>query len=101
MGRSPSRIAPGFKDTAEFFESRAKKPKNAGRKDDFLETARFYRSLAAILPGFPAKFRTPKPSGDAWRDRAQICRAIAERIDDPERRRLLLELASTYDRGML
>jgi hypothetical protein len=32
-----------------------------------------------------------------WVDRAADARAIAERLDDPEARRLMLEIAAIYD----
>ena len=33
-----------------------------------------------------------------WRDRAEETRAVAEQLDDPEARRIMLEIAAGYER---
>lgn len=99
MARTRLGALPGFSDTADFFAARAKKAKSGDKRQDLFETARFYRALATIVPTFPPKYRGPKPSTDPWHDRAEICRALAEAVDNPEIGRRLLALAGTYERS--
>jgi hypothetical protein len=88
----------GFKETAEFFEARARKTPDDERKSRAAETATFYRSLAAVTPTFPAGYKEPARNGNRWRNRAEECRTIAEGFHDPGCRRQMTDLAGTYDR---
>ena len=46
---------PGFASTADFFEAHAKREREHERRQRLLEAAGFYRSLAEIIPGIPAR----------------------------------------------
>jgi hypothetical protein len=54
--------APGFKETAAYFDERAKRTRNLERSLEFSETADFYNGLAAIVPSFPP-FEHTVPAG--------------------------------------
>lgn len=90
---------PTFKDTADFFESRAANGIcTAERKRILLEEAGFYRSLAAIVPRLPPDYKAPRANGNRWLDRAEVCRAIAEGVKDGECQSRLLTLADAFER---
>lgn len=90
--------ARGFQSTALFFETRAKKARNLETESRLAETAAFYRSLAAIVPSFPSTYKQPPRNVNRWTDRADVCRALAECVQDTERQRRLASLADDYDR---
>jgi hypothetical protein len=89
---------PGFQNTASYFERRASKARDPEARRSLGETAAFYRSLAAVVPGFPPAYKRPPRNGNPWTDRADECRALAECTSDPECRRQLEALADDYDR---
>ena len=50
---------PGFASTAVYFERLAQKEmRDYDRRQRLLEVARFYRSLAGIIPGMPTGYKT-------------------------------------------
>jgi len=88
----------GFKQTAEFFQLRAKKSRDPDRQHRLMEQAAFYRQLASIVPGFPPGYHDPDSTGRKWRDRAEECRTIAESLRNADCRRRLIALAEQCDR---
>ena len=90
--------APGFKETAAYFDKRAKRTRNLERSLEFSETADFYNGLAAIVPSFPPRYKIPAMNGNKWSDRAEECRAMAEALNDEDCRRRLTDLAQHYER---
>ena len=88
-----------FSDTASYFEYRAKKARTDDQRREFADAAEFYRTLAGIIPTFPAGYRTASLGRSAERldNRAQECLALAEVTRDAECRAKLLRLAETYD----
>lgn len=59
---------PGFASTAVYFERLAQKEtRDEDRRSRLLEVARFYRSLAQIIPGVPDGYKTRRASPQkAW-----------------------------------
>jgi hypothetical protein len=92
---------PSFSDTAEYFESRAKRERSEERRKHFLETAEFYRALAQITPTFPPGYEPPTLAklADRMSRRAEQCRAIAATMQDPECKAKLLRLADAYEQA--
>jgi hypothetical protein len=92
----------GFEQTAEFFEIRAHKARDPEVRERLVQGAVFYRRLAAILPAFPPKYKSPRltPNANRWRSRAEQCRAIAACLNNPEHRGRVMELAESCD-GMV
>src|SRR5262245_60112649 len=70
---------PGFKSTAVYFEWLAQKEtRDYDRRQRLLELARFYRSLAGIIPGMPEKYNDngiglPLTRAARWHARAEEC----------------------------
>jgi hypothetical protein len=67
-----------------------------------LEVARFYRSLAGIIPGMLEKYKDngiglPLTRADRWHARAEECRTLADCFTDPICRGQLMRLAQSYD----
>ena len=65
--------------------------------------ARFYRSLAGIIPGMPEKYKNngvglPLTRAERWHARAEECRTLADCFTDPTCREQLTQLAQDYDR---
>ncbi len=89
-----------FANTAAYFERRAKKARSDDQRENFLETAIFYRELAKIIPTFPDGYRPPAFRQTAVRTdgRAQECIALAEVMHDSACRASLLRLAETYEK---
>jgi len=95
---------PGFASTAVYFESLAQKEvRDYDRRQRLLEVARFYRSLAGIIPGMPTAYKTNDVGlhvtrAQSWHARAEECRTLADCFTDPTCRRQLRELAQDYER---
>jgi len=96
---------PGFASTAVYFESLAQKEtRDPDRRQRLLEVARFYRSLAGIIPGMPQGYKNNKGAvlavtrAQRWHWRAEECRTLADCFTDPISRRQLRELAQDYER---
>src|SRR5215510_6461327 len=74
------------------------------RRCRLLEVARFYRSLAQIIPVMPNGYKNNKDGGLAvtraqrWHCRAEECRTLADCFTDPTCRGQLTRLAQDYDR---
>jgi hypothetical protein len=94
---------PGFKSTAVYFEWLAQKEtRDYDRQQRLLEVARFYRSLAGIIPGMPEKYKDngiglPLTRAARWHARAEECRTLADCFTDPICRGQLTRLAQSYD----
>jgi len=93
---------PGFKSTALYFEWLAQKEnRDYDRRQRLLEVARFYRSLAGIIPAMPGcKMNNVGLSltrAERWRARAEECRTLADCFTDPFCRGQLTRLAQSYD----
>jgi hypothetical protein len=96
---------PGFASTAVYFERLAQKEaRDDDRRNRLLEVARFYRSLAGIIPGIPERYKNEKDAGLAltrgqrWHRRAEECRTLADCFTDPTCRTQLRDLAENYER---
>jgi hypothetical protein len=88
----------GFKESAEFFAVRAAKARDPETKQRHAENAEFYTKLAAIAPTCPKGYIIPSAlNGNRWRNRAELCRTMAESFRDPTCRHQLFALAQTYD----
>src|SRR5215475_4315270 len=76
------RERPGFASTAVYFERLAQKEvRDYDRRQRLLEVARFYRSLAGIIPGMPTGYKTNDVGlrvtrAERWRARAEECRTL-------------------------
>jgi len=94
---------PGFKSTAVYFEWLAQKEnRDYDRRQRLLEVARFYRSLAGIIPAMPTRCKINNVGlsltrADRWRARAEECRTLADCFTDPICRGQLTRLAQSYD----
>jgi len=96
---------PGFASTALYFERLARKEVRDGdRRQRLLEVARFYRSLAGIIPNMPSGYKhnngvgPPVTRAERWRVRAEECRTLADCFTDQTCRGQLRGLAQEYDR---
>jgi hypothetical protein len=96
---------PGFASTAVYFERLAQnEARDEDRRCRLLEVARFYRSLAQIIPVMPNGYKNNKDGGLAvtraqrWHGRAEECRTLADCFTDPTCRGQLTRLAQDYDR---
>jgi hypothetical protein len=94
---------PGFRSTAVYFEWLAQKEtRDYDRRQRLLEVARFYRSLAGIIPAMPTQYKIKVgPSltlAERFRARAEECRTLADCFTDPTCRERLTRLAQSYDR---
>ena len=95
---------PGFASTAVYFERLAQKEsRDPDRRQRLLEVARFYRSLAGIIPTMPTGYKAsevglPATRAERWHARAEECRALADCFRDPTCRGQLRSLAQNYDR---
>ena len=90
----------GFKETARYFENRARRARNEADQEHHLNAARFYRDLASITPALPPGYVPPKVvnRADRYRNRAEECRTIAAALIDAHCKRQLADLAVTYDK---
>ena len=93
---------PGFASTADFLEAHARKEREAERRQRLLEAAGFYRSLAEIIPGIPAGYKSngARPAlsrAERWVARAEQCRTLADHLHDPDCRAKLIGLAETCE----
>jgi hypothetical protein len=94
---------PGFKSTAVYFEWLAQKEnRDYDRRQRLLEVARFYRSLAGIIPAMPTGCKINNVGlsltrAERWRARAEECRTLADSVTDPTCREQLGQLAQSYD----
>jgi len=94
---------PGFKSTALYFEWLAQKEnRDYDRRQRLLEVARFYRSLAGIIPAMPTGCKINNVGlsltrAERWRARAEECRTLADCFTDPICRGQLTRLAQSYD----
>jgi len=93
---------PRFESTAVYFEWLAQKEtRDYDRRQRLLEVARFYRSLAGIIPAMPTQYKIKvEPSvtrAERWRARAEECRTLADCFTDPTCREQLRRLAQSYD----
>ena len=93
---------PGFKSAAIYFEWLAQKEtRDYDRRQRLLEVARFYRSLAGIIPAMPTQYKIKLgPSltrAERWHARAEECRTLADCFTDPTCREQLRQLAQSYD----
>jgi hypothetical protein len=94
---------PGFKSTAVYFEWLAQKEmRDYDRRQRLLEVARFYRSLAGIIPAMPTRCKIngaalPETRAERWKARAEECRTLADCFTDPICRGQLTRLAQDYD----
>ena len=93
---------PGFKSTAVYFEWLAQKEtRDSDRQQRLSEVARFYRSLAGIIPAMPMQYKIKVgPSltrAERWHARAEECRTLADCFTDPTCREQLRGLAQSYD----
>ena len=94
---------PGFKSTAVYFEWLAQKEnRDYDRRQRLLEVARFYRSLAGIIPAMPTRCKINNVGlsltrADRWRARAEECRMLADCVTDPTCREQLGQLAQSFD----
>jgi len=94
---------PGFKSTAVYFEWLAQKEtRDDDRRQRLLEVARFYRSLAGIIPAMPTRCKIngvalPVTRAERWKARAEECRTLADCFSDPICRGQLTALAQGYD----
>ena len=92
---------PGFASTAVYFERLAQKEmRDYDRRQRLLEVARFYRSLAGIIPGMPTGYKTNDVGlrvtrAQRWHARAEECRTLADCFTDPTCRRQLRKLRRT------
>ena len=94
---------PGFKRTAVYFEWLAQKEtRDYDRRQRLSEVARFYRSLAGIIPAMPMhckiKVGPSVTRAERWHARAEECRTLADCFTDPTCREQLTQLAQDYDR---
>jgi len=94
---------PGFKSTAIYFEWLAQKEtRDYDRRQRLSEVARFYRSLAGIIPAMPTQYKINDVGpfvtrADRWHARAEECRTLADCFTDPTCREQLRRLAQSYD----
>ena len=93
---------PGFKSTAVYFEWLAQKEtRDYDRRQRLLEVARFYRSLAGIIPAMPARCKINNVGlltrAERCRARAEECRTLADCFTDQTLRGQLTQLARDYD----
>ena len=94
---------PGFKSTAVYFEWLAEKEtRDNDRRQRLLEVARFYRSLAGIIPAMPTRCKInnvalPVTRAERWKARAEECRTLADCFTDSFCRGQLTRLAQSYD----
>src|SRR5262245_40245229 len=94
---------PGFKSTAVYFEWLAQREtRDDDRRQRLSEVARFYRSLAGIIPAMPTRCKIngaafPVTRAERWRARAEECRTLADCLADPICREQLTQLARDYD----
>ena len=93
---------PGFASTAVYFERLAQKEmRDYDRRQRLLEVARFYRSLAGIIPAMPARCKINNVGlltrAERCRARAEECRTLADCFTDPICRGQLTRLAQDYD----
>lgn len=88
---------PGFKETADLFARCARKERDPVRRAEHIKSEAFYRSLARVTPSFPPGYKWPALNGDRYLDRAEMCRAIAESLCDPDCRRQMIGIAETYE----
>jgi hypothetical protein len=89
----------GFASTASYFESRANSERDPDRQRLFEEIAGFYRKLAGIAPDFPQGYRPnakDRSRANRWQERAEECRAMADRYGDPKCREQMEQLAKDY-----
>jgi hypothetical protein len=90
--------------TAAHFERLAQKEvRDYDRRQRLLEVARFYRSLAGIIPGMPEAYKSnsvglPLTRAERWHARAEECRTLADCFTDQTCREQLRGLAQEYDR---
>src|SRR5579864_8132946 len=84
---------PGFSDAADYFAQRGRTERDPDARERFIETEAFYRSLAAITPGFPANFKPGPRNGNRFANRAEECRTMADCFSDLECRRRLNDIA--------
>jgi len=96
---------PGFASTAVYFQRLAQKEtRDHDRRQRLLEVARFYRSLAGIIPNMPSGYKDnngvgpPVTRAERWHGRAEECRTLADCFTDPTCRGQLIGLAQEYDR---
>ena len=80
-----------------------KEMRDYDRRQRLLEVARFYRSLAGIIPGMPTGYKTNDVGlrvtrAQRWHARAEECRTLADCFTDPTCRRQLRKLAQDYER---
>src|SRR5262249_16601453 len=89
----------GFASTAEYFLGRAKAARDEEARHTFSDVAAFYTTLAGIAPGFPPGFHGGRfvSNGTRYQKRAEECRAMAEHFKDANTRRMMTDLAATYD----
>src|SRR5262245_8397007 len=94
------RERPGFASTAAYFERLAQKEiRDYDRRQRLLEVARFYRSLAGIIPNMPSGYKhnndigPPVTRAERWRARAEECRTLADCFTYPTCREQLRGLA--------
>jgi hypothetical protein len=89
----------GFRATAEYLESRARRTRREAEQARLMKAAQFYRELGAITPGLPVGFKTTRDLSrtNRYRDRAEECRTIADLLVDPDCKQQLANLAVTYD----
>jgi hypothetical protein len=93
----------GFKSTAVYFEWLAQRERrDDDRRQRLLEVARFYRSLAGIIPAMPTRCKINHiglslTRAERWHARAEECRTLADCFTDPICRGQLTQLARDYD----
>jgi hypothetical protein len=94
-----SEASMGFASTAIYFQERARKARDYHDRQMFNEVAEFYRRLANIAPDFPPGFHGGRFISKATRyqKRAEECRAMAEHFKSEDTRRMMMDLATTYD----
>ena len=101
--RRSEQVAAMRKSTAVYFEWLAQKEtRDYDRRQRLSEVARFYRSLAGIIPAMPTQYKINDVGpfvtrADRWHARAEECRTLADCFTDPTCREQLRRLVQSYD----